>query len=74
MVDYLISCFGNYHTAMEFKWKDFDGDRPAQCATLREEMTKMFGTEMFGPESSSTTSPTEFDCLQKRKRKKREKE
>ena len=42
MIDHLISCLGNYRTAMEFKGKDFDGDRPAQYAALRKEMTKMF--------------------------------
>ena len=69
MIDHLISCLGNYRTAMEFKGKDFDGDRPAQYAALRKEMTKMFGAEMFGPESSSTISPTEFDSLTEEEKK-----
>ena len=69
MVDYLITCLGNYRTLMEFNGKDFDGDRPAQYAVLREEMAKMFGVEMFGPVSPSTLSPIEMQGLCEEERK-----
>ena len=36
-------------------------------------MTKMFGTEIFGPESSSSISPTEFDSLTEEEKKERRK-
>ena len=35
MVDYLITCLGNYRTPMEYKGKGFDGGRPVQYAVLR---------------------------------------
>ena len=54
---------------MEFKGKDFDGDRPAQYAVLREEMAKMFGVEMYGPVSPSTLSPIEMQGLCEEERK-----
>ena len=34
MIDHQINCLGHYHTAMECKGEDFDGERPAQYTAL----------------------------------------
>ena len=43
---------------MEYKNKDFEGDRPAQYSSLRDEMSKIYhkDTSLFGPTSLTPAS------------------
>ena len=54
MIEDLITCLYNYKVSMEYKGKDFDGDRAQQYSVVRTEMAKKYSNEYFGAEKAET--------------------
>ena len=52
MIKQLRKCLYSYKVNMDYKGKDFDGNRVQQYAPLRVKMKKKCGKEMFGPEKT----------------------
>ena len=49
MTEDLLKCLFSYKANMDYKGKDFDGNRMQQNTPLRVKMTKKYVEESFGP-------------------------